>query len=671
MFFKLSLRNVKKSFSDYTLYFLTLTFGVCMFYVFNSIEAQKAMLQISQSALSVMKTLTWLMNIVSVFISFILGFLIVYANHFLIKRRKREFGIYLTLGMEKRGITRILITETFIIGIFSLAVGLFTGIFLSQGLSVFTAKLFEVSMESYTFLFSLSALWKAMVYFGIIFLIAIAAGTVTVSKYRLIDLINSTKQNEKQQVRSPVLTLVLFLLSVLFLGVAYQMVLQYGILTFDNRLLAECVLGAIGTFLLFASLSGFLLKVVQANPRCYLRGLNMFVVRQINNRINTAYLSMALICLMLFCTIGIFSTAIGMTQVLNRGYQDAAPFDVTVTVEGDQQIDALLENFGINLAEFADSSWQYRLYQDQAKELTVGTVFEQVEDVLPAENLEQIKENAYYAPLCFITETDYNRLLALQNKPGLELFDHQVALATQYVWANADFQECVEQYITRVRSIMIEGTKYAVYPQVITEGIVNNSSNILTLVVPDELAKNALVDQSVLCFNCGGDIAKQDRFMNRLEARQNEDEWNLLAISRNEMVAQEGGSKAIISFIGIYVGLIFLITSAAVLALQQLSQAADNRQRYAVLQKIGADDELLKRTIFKQTAIYFLIPLVVACMHSVVGIKVANDAIRIAGSLNAGRSILLTAAAVLGVYGAYFVATYIGNKNIILKGKDR
>ena len=300
MYFKLSFRNVRKSFSDYTLYFLTLTFGVCVFYVFNSIEAQKAMMHISESALEIMKTITWLMNGVSVFVSFILGFLIVYANNFLIRRRKREFGVYMTLGMDKYKISKILISETLIIGLISLAAGLLMGVFLSQGLSVITAKLFDADMTEYTFVFSTQALWKTAAYFGIIFVIAIAAGTAAISKYKLIDLINAAKQNEKPRLKNPVLTIILFVLSVIFTVTAYKMVLKYGIATFNRRLVIECILGAIGTFLFFASLSGFLLSMIKANQKVYFKGLNMFIMRQINSRINTAYISMSFICLMLF-----------------------------------------------------------------------------------------------------------------------------------------------------------------------------------------------------------------------------------------------------------------------------------------------------------------------------------------------------------------------------------
>ena len=158
------------------------------------------MLRISESVLEIMKTITRLMSSISVFVSFVLGFLIVYANNFLIRRRKREFGIYMTLGMHKGKISKILVMETLVIGVLSLAAGICAGVFLSQGMSVVTARLFEVDMTGYTFIFSTEALWKTVLYFGVIFLIAVAISTISISKYKLIDLINANKQGEKQRV---------------------------------------------------------------------------------------------------------------------------------------------------------------------------------------------------------------------------------------------------------------------------------------------------------------------------------------------------------------------------------------------------------------------------------------------------------------------------------------
>ena len=456
----------------------------------------------------------------------------------------------------------------------------------------------------------------------------------------------------------------MFIASVLLIGIAYKMVMKNGIMRLDNTLLIECIMGAVGTFLLFASLSGFLLDIVKANKESYYKGLNMFIMRQINSRINTAHISMSFICLMLFVTIGIFSTGLGMTRVLNMGYKDAAPFDISVTAEKDADIAKALKEKGVDIGDYANDAQQYRMYVPKS-ELTLGTILKSVEDSLPVENIEVIKKKMYPEPLHLISVSDYNRLLELQNKPRLNLPAGQFAVLSQYIWQEAELQDCLEKYIKRSNTVTINGASLSVYPKALSDGIVNNSIDLMTLVVPDETLKGCTAVRTVLCFNCKGDsVTAQENFLKAMsEAKLG---FAHSYTSKSEIMAQAGGSKAIISFVGIYIGIIFLITSAAVLALQQLSEAADNKRRYAILKKIGADNKLLSRTIFKQTAIYFLIPLAVACIHSVVGIKVANDAIRQIGSLNAGANILITAVLILAIYGAYFLATYVGSRNIIL-----
>ena len=147
MFFKLALKNVTKSLRDYVVYFLTLTLGVCIFYVFNSLESQQAMLSASELMETAFESMMVMINVVTVLVTVILAFLIFYANKFLVRRRTREFGIYMTMGMSKFEISSLLLIETLAIGVLSLISGLILGVFMSQGLSILAAQLFDVNME--------------------------------------------------------------------------------------------------------------------------------------------------------------------------------------------------------------------------------------------------------------------------------------------------------------------------------------------------------------------------------------------------------------------------------------------------------------------------------------------------------------------------------------------
>lgn len=672
MYFKLSLKNVKKSFKDYSLYFLTLTFGVCIFYIFNSIEAQKAMINISQSASEILKTLTKLMGIISIFISIILGFLIVYANNFIIRRRKKEIGVYMTLGMEKGNVARLLVAENFLIGVLSLGAGLLAGIFLSQGLSVVTAKLFEVDMTGYHFIFSPGACAKTIIYFGIIFIVVMAASTFSVSKYKLIDLLNAGKQNEKQKLRNPVITIILFILSVALIGTAYALVLKNGIGDFDRKLVFEIILGAAGTFLFFASLSGFFLKVLQSDKNLYFKGLNMFILRQINSRINTAHISMSFICLMLFCTIGILSTGLGMNNILNSSYKTCTPYDASFWSEDGQNISKTMQEYGFDINKYTDNYVEFATYQYSKENLTNKLVLLKVIDYVPKDYRQGVMDR----PIFLLKVSDYNKLMKLKGKSEINLSDNQIAFYSDYAEAIPEFKKALSEYMKKY-TVTISQKTYTIYPEIRTDGIVTSPSTdlMLAFIVPDKLVDGSRISETMLSLNLRDDSKTMQR---KLESdlyaftEKNKDKKAVVKISAATRLTVSdiaAGSKAIIAFVGIYIGIIFLLTSAAILALQQLSEAADNRQRYTILQKVGADESLINSALFKQIAIYFMLPLSLACIHSVVGIKVANDMICQAGGINALGNIIITAVLITIVYGAYFLATYFSSKRIILNSR--
>ena len=215
---EVSIRNMKKSFKDYAIYFLTLVLGVAIFYMFNSLDSQQAMLEVSQSTRSMIQLLVELLGMLSVFIAIVLGFLIVYANNFLVNRRKREFGIYMTLGMGRRQISAIILLETILVGILSLVVGLFIGIFASQFMSILVAKLFEADMSEFTFVFSKDACIKTCIYFAIMYLAVIVFNTLTISRYKLINLLTAIRKNEKVKIKNPVISIIIFIISAVILG---------------------------------------------------------------------------------------------------------------------------------------------------------------------------------------------------------------------------------------------------------------------------------------------------------------------------------------------------------------------------------------------------------------------------------------------------------------------
>ena len=340
---KLSFRNIKKSFKDYAIYFFTLILGVAIFYVFNSIESQTVLLDVTESTYEVIGMMTTMLSAASVFVAFILGFLIIYASRFLIKRRNKEFGIYMLLGMSKRKISMILFFETILIGIISLAVGLGLGILLSQLMSMLVANMFEADMTKYQFIFSQDACIKTLIYFGIMYVIVMLFNAINVGKCKLIDLIQTSKKSETIKLKNLLLCTVVFILSVVALGYAYYMVtggINETVKTPED-ILKPIVIGAISTFFIFWSLSGLILKIVMGMKNLYVKGLNAFTFRQVSSKINTTVFSMTIISLMLFVTICVLSSSLSLKNSMTANLDELAPADIqlTISVKDDDWLD--------------------------------------------------------------------------------------------------------------------------------------------------------------------------------------------------------------------------------------------------------------------------------------------------------------------------------------------
>ena len=332
MLFKLSLKNIRKSFKDYAIYFFTLILGVAIFYVFNAIDSQTVLLNVTKNTLDIIDLMVDMLSGVSVFVSFILGFLIIYASRFLMKRRNKEFGIYLTLGMSKGKISKILLMETLIIGIISLVIGLIIGIGASQLMSVLVANSFEADLTHFTFILSTSAIIKTIIYFGIMYLLVMIFNVISVGRCKLIDLIYANKKSEKVKLKNTFLCILVFIFAVLMLGYAYYLVTR-GVeeLTSARDIFIPIILGCVSTFLIFWSLSGLILRIVMSFKKLYYKGLNSFVLRQISSKVNTMVLSMSVICLMLFVTICVLSSSLSIKNSMTTNLQELVPVDIELS----------------------------------------------------------------------------------------------------------------------------------------------------------------------------------------------------------------------------------------------------------------------------------------------------------------------------------------------------
>ncbi|MCU5332202.1 MULTISPECIES: FtsX-like permease family protein [Bacillus cereus group] len=658
MYSKIAIGNVKKSLKDYAIYFLTLTLAVCIFYSFNSIESQKALMEINASDRKYVPTVMNAISNVSVFVSVILGGLILYANNFLIKKRKKELGIYMTLGMGRRNISRILVTETFLVGIISLVSGLIIGIGVSQGLSTFALKLFDLPINKYKFTISTGAIGKSVLYFGIIFLLVMLFNVYVVSKYKIIDLLTAGRKNEDVKFRNPFIYVITFIMCVASLGYAYVTVLKIGLDYEKPMLVVSIILGVLGTFLFFFSLSGFILYVVKKNKKIYFKGLNIFIIKQINSKVNTNFISMSVICLMLFITMVALSTGISFNRMMDATIKETTPFDASIMLMNRDEsytIEDVLNKSNFKLS----NNEKYVSYNVYSAKMEVG-------DVVP-----EVTKNAKNIVVDFIKVSDYNKILNLKGEKKITLNNNEVVLlSNDNRWVN-----WINEGLKNSNKVNIKEKEYLVKnAKVIQENLYTSDAphNFFTIVINDEFVSGYKIGTSVLNVNYldGNREEYNKKYDNVVRGFYDENgpKLNIVYISgksKDEVRAESKGLKTIILFIGIYIGIVFLITSMAVLALQQLSEASDSIDRYKSLKRIGSNGTMINKTIFIQTFVYFSLPVILALIHSVVGIYVINNFINAIQQTDITLPALMTGLIFLVVYVVYFYTTYVGYKNIV------
>lgn len=680
MLYKLSIKNIKKSIKDYAIYFFTLILGVAIFYVFNAIDSQTVMLDISNSTNEIIKLMTNMLSGVSVFVSFILGFLIIYASRFLIKRRNKEFGIYLTLGMSKRKISLILFIETLFIGIISLIIGLGLGFLLSQFMSILVANMFDADLKKFEFIFSSSASVKCLIYFGIMYLLVMIFNTVNISKCKLVELLHSNKKSEKIKLKNPWLCIFIFVLATIGLSYAYYLVTG-GVDKLQNvkEIFIPITLGSITTFFIFWSLSGLLLKLIMSIKKFYYKGLNSFTLRQISSKINTTVFSMSIICIMLFITICVLSSALSIKNSMSANLQELAPVDIQLTQVMNLDSEDISEFYTENMVKNSklDLFETFKRNEinllDELKDVTSIYIYKTptltYKDTLGSKLKEiqkKFKHLNYDSSETIVKLSEYNSLAKLYGNKTYTLNSDEYLII-------GDFES-----MTSIRDEALKtNPKINVFNHILKpkykkcqDGFIEMSGNHINsgiIIVPDEV-----VDDNYIYYHM---IVGNYKVSNKKDKIKIEDKFLDINLNKNYIIPNINtrldiaeattGLGGIATFIGLYLGIIFLISSAAILALKELSESSDNKNRFKILRKLGCDEKLINKALFRQIGIFFMMPLILAIIHSIFGIKFSCYILETFGKDGLLPSIIMTAIFIIIIYGGYFLITYYCSKNII------
>lgn len=656
---------MKRSMSDYAVYFVTLIIGISVFYVFNAISDQKVVLSIYKSDYSVIDLLRNIISVASVIVSVVLAFLVVYASNFLIRRRKKEFGVYMLLGMGKKKIAGILMMETVIIGIISLVVGLGIGIILSQGMSILVAKLFEADMSKFSFEVSTGAVGKTILYFLVVYAFVLLLDLFMIGKSRLIQLLNAERRSEKRTAKNPYVCLVVFILAAAVLGHAYYRVTAAAEnIDTQAALLIEIAKGIVSTFLIFWSLSGFLIFVAKLRKKSYFKGINVFTTKEISSRINTNVLAGSIICLLLFLTICIFSSSFSINNSLNENVKTLMPADVQfynyIKVNDDVRgvkdktpISEYLKHKKVDPHMFSESA-EVLLYMYQEEDMSV---------------YNEVGGGNVFTTGAILAQSDYNKVAEIN---GLE----PVSLEKDEYTIVANYDYIVPEWNKRMlagQKIHLAGKEYHPASSECVNGFLQMSANPTNsgfTVVPDE----AVSDENLMPYswfyianynkNYAKGVEYVEQFLNNETFKKSLGSHTYVE-TREYMLSKSISLASLIVFLGLYLGIILLLASSALLSLKELTQAADNRDKYEILRKIGIDEKMIHRSLFRQNAIFFGMPLGLAVIHSIFGIQVCTYVLEVFGKSGLTQAIVMTAAGLLVIYMIYFIITYRCSRRII------
>lgn len=693
---KIALGNVRKSLRDFSVFFITLVFGVCAFYAFASINDQTAVINLTEQQSEAVSAVMRILSSVSVFVAVILGFLVVYANRFLVRRRKREFGIYLTLGMGRAQVAAIMVMETLAVGVAALVVGLVLGVLLSQVMMYVTANLFEATIPGFAFVFSPGAALSTLACYAAIFALSLLLNVREVSRYRLIDLINADKVSEKVKARSLPACVVLFLVSLVLMGVAYRTLLENGVMS--DKFGQATALVSVGTALFFFSVSGFLLRFLQGRPGVYLRGLNAFTLRQLNSRVNTAWVSITLVCAMLFVAICGVCTGFSVSRGISDALEKGSPYDASINAYPRGLMIAGMDDADYDLPEVNEeaASDGFDMVAAMRRKVSdwddIVSATAQVNQYMPSGAQGGISQRWAYETTSYATDatldevlgqndsrfafvrvSQYNALRALLGEKPVELGRDECLVWSDFTPLDGFWEAFIDQHPG------FEALGTTLHPRGMAhETLCNTSAASVTgaLVVPDEVLPDDLVPaKTSLDVTYSGSVDEcEQRFQDACEAAcgpadsRGVEAWPVCFMeTRQAMADSTVGLTVVTTYLAIYIGLILLISCASVLSIQQLSAVADDVSRYRVLAELGAEPAQIRGALMVQVGVYFVFPLVVAVCHAACALTSINGLISLATGFDVSNALVATVCFVVALYGGYFLLTYQTSKAMVLR----
>lgn len=637
--------------------------SVSIFYAFHSIQSQPALQELDATKQLFSDQLEIMLSVLSVVVAMVLGFLILYANQFLIKRRKKELGIYTLLGMEKGKIAGIFAGETVCVGFISFVCGIILGLLLSQGISLFSLRLFAVEISKFQIIFSVSALNKTIAFFALIFLIVLIFNVRTISNVKLIDLLTANRKSDTLVCKKKTFSILMLILSGISIVISGIMVQKYGIMPSheNNFFVISVIFWLIGTVGFFYSIGTVLFCVAQSKQAFYLKGLNAFFTRQIGSKFRTDFWILSIVCVLLTIAMSVITVGMSSAITMNEASKAALPFDLNVLahfdISGETDIVEYLKSKNVNMDEYARETQQINLYE---ADMTYG-------DMFAGQNIAlwPIDQEIANFGVTVLSITDFNRSMVMQGKQPYSLSDNEFLLNSNYKGT----RQYVDTFLKNNKQITLGSfTLNRASDEVMSEtywmtSVGNNDRG--TFIVPDHVAKTFRKIENILLVLYKESTNPDEVLQKMIPIGV---EWKTEGYEYTEKTMLNGlyyGTGALMVFLCCYLGVVFLLICAALLSLKQLTETADNIYRYGLLQKLGTDGQMLYQVLFKQIALFFIAPLVLASIYSAFTIRKMTEIVEDFMNMHISAHVGITVLLVMIVYGSYFLSTYLACKRMV------
>lgn len=617
MFYDLVKRNSKRNRKENGLFFISLIVSIVAFYIILSLEKQDVIIFLKTMESQALDKLFLLIPVLYGLSLFILFFLVYFAGKYQLERRNRELGMYLMLGMKRRKLLLMLFMEELRNSILSLAIGIPIAIFISEIISLATAKIVGLGIIGHSFSFSMTAILGTIAGYFIIRFIALIILSGKFSKKEVIELL-SDSQTEKKRKINKVAVAIKFLLGIIFFAVAFTIAIA-GLSWKSIKLFAiTVILGLSGMFLLFQGI-GVLFEIILRKKQS--KGeLKMFTFRQLQESVFLKPNTMAISSLLILMTISCFAYGIPVGYLNNS--KEAHVMDYTFK-GSKEEVQSIIKD--LNLEQYIDGIYDMNLGICYKKGIDIKELVAVIEKQANSEDKDIALNNIQHMDRPYlISVNSYNKLLEIQGKDTIELKDNEVALYNDLQFRIGD---TIKRTLKERPTLYINGEDYRLVDKYYSDSIVTDSLITIMngLIVPEEMFDKYTDKNNVSTY---WNVTLKKEFVDEkglMQAISMVNEKLNTAEIRYESYLQNIGRELFYtvsaSYTTIYLAVIFLIIANTFMGVQFLMHQQKTRKRYVSLTYLGANYEMLCKSSRNQITWYFSLPIIVSTISSIFAVR--------------------------------------------------